>query len=161
MSRSPSPRRSYAEPGKRRPRSAGLSQSPAPNKDSSLQDRRYTSISQTPPPPRANDLEKKRRRDSVSSVDSYISQDKKENTRPSRERGNSRSTRRRFQQVSPPVRGRNTESRSPRRGRGRVVDDREQNRDKRNGGPHDGPPRERSLSPFSKRLALTQAMSIR
>ncbi|CAG8976522.1 hypothetical protein HYALB_00006019, partial [Hymenoscyphus albidus] len=156
MSRSPSPRRSYAETRQRKPRSPSMSRSPALRKDSGHQDRRYNSISQSPQQPRVSDSEKKRRRGSVSSVDSDTSADRKENMRPPRD---SRSTRRRFREVSPPVRGRRTESRSPHRGRGRLVDNHEQQQPPRNHG-RDEPPRERSLSPFSKRLALTQAMNM-
>ncbi|CAG8949513.1 hypothetical protein HYFRA_00007743 [Hymenoscyphus fraxineus] len=52
MSRSPSPRRSYAETRQRKPRSPSMSRSPALRKDSSHQDRRYNSISQSPQQPR-------------------------------------------------------------------------------------------------------------
>lgn len=95
--------------------------------------------------------------------------------RDSRERASSRSTRRKFNQVSPPARGRRTESRSPYRGRRPLSNDRQRVYDRgqdrnrfRNGSPPSGdfrednkaPPREKSLSPFSKRLALTQAMNM-
>jgi hypothetical protein len=70
--------------------------------------------------------------------------------------------------VSPPARGREAESRSPQRGRGRFSDDREPGRDGRNGGlnrngfngENRAPVGERSLSPFSKRLTLTQSMNM-
>ena len=119
------------------------------------------------------DSEKKRRRDSFSSAESHTSEDGRNNRRGARERAGSRSTRRKFKESSPPVRGRRTESRSPHRDRRRrpsndckQIDNRDQvshrngrqppindARDYRNA------PRERSLSPFSKRLALTQAMN--
>ena len=120
-------------------------------------------------------LGKKRRRDSISSVDSYSSGDGRSGVRDSRERANSRSTRRKFNHVSPPSRGRRTESRSPHRERRPLSNDRQRAygrvKDRTrfsNGGPsprgelqENRPSREKSLSPFSKRLALTQAMNMR
>jgi len=102
--------------------------------------------------------DKKRRRDSVSSYDSYSSEE-----RDTRERSGSRNTRRRYQEHSPVGRGRQTESRSPQRGGGRrrLSDDRLVKTENRPSSfDHTEPAarmRERSPSPFSKRLALTQA----
>jgi hypothetical protein len=67
--------------------------------------------------------------------------------------------------MSPPARGRRTESRSPYRGRRKLSNDRQRRRDRfSDGGPprnnYRPPPMERSLSPFSKRLALTKAMNM-
>ncbi|CZR60366.1 uncharacterized protein PAC_10262 [Phialocephala subalpina] len=150
--RSPSP------PADRR-KSISISESPQRRPKS-------TSLSPRPSHQRLPDSEKKRRRESYSSVDSYSSTER----RASRERRSSRSTRRRFQQASPPVRGRKaTESRSPFRERRKLSNDRQ--RDGHRGRDSFGdtvmsssnrppPPRERSLSPFSKRLALTQAMNM-
>lgn len=113
--------------------------------------------------------ERKRRRDSISSSDSYASGDQ-------RGRANSRSTRRRYERVSQSPRGRRTENRSPHRGRGDSfvdrqnagdgfsnnvrpnAEDRNRNNDSMQRLGRNVPQRERSLSPFSKRLALTQAM---
>lgn len=156
MSRSPSP-----SPAPAGPQSRSLSRSPP---RVSGQNHRFAHSSRSPP--RSSNMEeKKRRRDSYSSADSRLSTGD-EHVLQSRELGSSRSTRRRFRHVSPPARGRRTESRSPQRGRGRFSDGREQVRGSRNDGPgrngfHEKslPARERSLSPFSKRLALTQAMS--
>lgn len=158
MSRSPSPRNSAI----RKPMS--MSRSPQRRKpalDESRSLTRSPSISRSPPPRHLTDSEKKRRRNSVSSIESYTSEDR----RKSRERTDSRSTRRRYQQTSPPTRGRRTESRSPYRGRRRLSNDRQRGRDRfSDGGPprdtYRPPPKERSLSPFSKRLALTQAMNM-
>ncbi|KAH7419919.1 zinc knuckle-domain-containing protein [Cadophora sp. MPI-SDFR-AT-0126] len=119
----------------------------------SLPRRRSPSMPMTPPR-RLTDSEKKRRRKSFSSVDSYSS-----------EEGNmlreSRSTRRRYQQASPPARGRTTESRSPHGKRRGLSNDRQHPRPNNEIGDvgNRAPPRGRSLSPFSKRLALTQAMN--
>jgi len=159
MSRSPSPRQA-------RPRSTSMSRSPSRTK-LTRQDRRYSSISRSPPPrPKATE-ERKRRRNSYSSADSLMS-NTGDHVPHSRERGSSRSTRRRYRHVSPPARGRTAETRSPQRGRGRFSDDREPVRPGRNGGfnrngfndENRAPARDRSLSPFSKRLALTQAMNM-
>ncbi|RDL37881.1 uncharacterized protein BP5553_05314 [Venustampulla echinocandica] len=168
MTRSQSPRRSNSG-GKRRLGSPSLSQSPFPN-DSSRQDRRFPSVSRSPPSqPKAMDREKKRRRSSFSSVDSISSDDRRDNRRDSRRRDSSRSTRRRYQHMSPPMRGRRTESTSPKREARRIPSDRDPSReDFGNGGgshrndfkDHQPPARERSLSPFSKRLALTQSMNM-
>lgn len=105
----------------------------------------------------------KRRRESISSVDSYSSADV-QNSIPGeigRERANSRSTRRKYQERSPPVRGRRTQSRTPPpRARRPLSNDRQNG--KSNGvteRKESVPRREKSLSPFSKRLALTQAMN--
>jgi len=154
MSRSRSPQNS-------RPRSASLSRSPSPGR---VNQRRYSSISRSPPLRSSAVDEKKRRRDSYSSQDSRMSEDGNF-VQNSKERGSSRSTRRKYRHVSPPARGRKTASRSPQRGR-RRVSDHEPLRDDRNSGHMNGlkesraPTRERSLSPFSKRLALTQAMNM-
>jgi hypothetical protein len=161
MSKSPSPHRSYTAKRK-------VTRSPSPN-DRKVPRQRHKGVSRSPTPTRtATEREKKRRRDSYSSTGSYVSEDRYENRRPSRERGSSRSTRRRYQQVSPPLRGRTTESRSPQRGRGgrsndledfgpgRTVDEPQRN-DFKN---EHAPVRQRSLSPFSKRLALTQSMNM-
>ncbi|PVH85344.1 hypothetical protein DL98DRAFT_56225 [Cadophora sp. DSE1049] len=149
--------------------STGISRSPSPQRDSREHDsrkigsrsassprRRSPSMSITPPR-RLTDSEKKRRRESYSSVDSYSSDE----GNMSRGRVESRSTRRRYQQASPPARGRTTESRSPHGKRRGLSNDRQHPRP-RNGFDvveNRAPPRERSLSPFSKRLALTQAMN--
>ncbi|TVY38650.1 hypothetical protein LOCC1_G005208 [Lachnellula occidentalis] len=156
VSRSPSPRQA---------RPTSLSRSPS-RTELGRQDRRYSSISQSPPsrPPAAH--EKKRRRESQSSVGSPMS-NTGDHAPHSRERGSSRSTRRRYRHVSPPARGRKAEIRSPQRRR-RFSDDREPGRDDRNGGLNPNsfndenrqPPREKSLSPFSKRLALTQSRNM-
>lgn len=159
MSRSRSPRQA-------RSLSASQSRSP-PRRRMSHQDRGVSNISKSSPTqPRAVD-EKKRRRNSYSSVDSHMS-DGEGHLPHSRERGSSRSTRRKFRHVSPPVRGRRAESRSPQRGRRRVSNDRISIRNDRDGGTkrngfnngHRSPVKERSLSPFSKRLALTQSMNM-
>ncbi|CZS92304.1 uncharacterized protein RCO7_00796 [Rhynchosporium graminicola] len=141
ISRSPSPQRDDKEYSIRR---AG-STSPVV---------RRKSPSRTPPR-RLTDSEKKRRRDSFSSVDSYSSDE----DIISRQRLGSRSTRRRYQQASPPARGRTTESRSPHRKRRDLSNDRQRARNGFGGVENRHPPRERSLSPFSKRLALTQSMN--
>jgi hypothetical protein len=157
MSRSPSPQNS-------RPRSTSFSRSPSQNRGGRQPRRLSTSISRSPPPqPRTVD-EKKRRRYSYSSQDSRMSDDGNV-MQDSRERESSRSTRRKYRHVSPPARGRGTDSRSPQRGR-RRVSDHEPVRDDRKSGHRNGfketraPARERSLSPFSKRLALTQAINM-
>jgi len=171
-----------------------LSRSPSPraiSRDASGSRNYYASRSHSPPlrsapksiSPRGSqspaprhhltDSEKKRRRASFSSAESHDSRGRENNGRGSRERATSRSTRRKFKETSPPVRGRRTESRSPQRDRrrglsnGRRQDDGWQRPSHRNGMrfPSDDAinsrdaPRERSLSPFSKRLALTQAMN--
>ncbi|KAF8864946.1 hypothetical protein BDZ45DRAFT_668873 [Acephala macrosclerotiorum] len=150
--RSPSP------PADRR-RSMSMSESPH---------RRPKSPSLSPRPPRQklSESEKKRRRESYSSMDSHSSTER----RAFRERGSSRSTRRRFEQASPPVRGRRaTESRSPFSERRKLSNDRQRDGQRGRGtfgnsatisNNRPPPPKERSLSPFSKRLALTQAMNI-
>ncbi|TVY81780.1 hypothetical protein LSUE1_G001940 [Lachnellula suecica] len=152
MSRSPYPRQSI--------RRSSLSKSPL-RKRPNGQDGRYSRVSRSPPPRTRPAEEKKRRRDSYSSSDSIMSDDANK-MQDSRERGSSRSTRRKYRHASPPARGRGTESRSPQRGRRRFSDDREPVRDDiRNGMKGNrAPVRERSLSPFSKRLALTQAMNV-
>jgi len=170
LSRSPSPRQRTKRSDSLEPISTRLPEASS-SRDQSFPGR-PTSLS----PHRQRrplDSEKKRRRSSVSSVDSYSSENRRSFARESRERGSSRSTRRKFQQVSPPVRGRKTESRSPNRERRRLSNDRQHvngrgqprasdeafpqhNEARRNGGRL----RERSLSPFSKRLALTQAMNM-
>jgi len=142
--------------------SRSFSRSPPPKLDS-----RARSIT----PPRLGrqaqpESEKKRRRKSVSSVESDSVDEKRE----SRERTSSRNTRRRYGQQSPVGRGRTTESRSPYRpdqssnGRNSGRNSHEQEIDRpatqdRNRPRARTPPRQRSLSPFSKRLALTQAMN--
>ncbi|KAE8445309.1 hypothetical protein EG329_013547 [Mollisiaceae sp. DMI_Dod_QoI] len=155
LSRSPSPQPSR-EPDRRKFRSMSISESPHQRlKSPSLSPRSYRQ--------KLSDPEKKRRRESVSSVDSYDEAEK----RMSGERESNRSTRRRFQQASPPARGRRTtESRSPPRERRKLSNDRQRGRGsfgdggsnlRKNNKPS---PKERSLSPFSKRLALTQAMNM-
>ncbi|KAH8685653.1 hypothetical protein BGZ60DRAFT_522938 [Tricladium varicosporioides] len=170
MSRSPSPHQSHSESKSHRPRSPSLSRSP-PKRSLITETDRFASDSRSPPPrPRAADWEKKRRRDS-SSGQSFSLDDPKDIRRGSRERRGSRSTRRRFQHRSPSARGRKTESRSPQRGRRRLSNDHMSGRgDYRN--ENEGQQfrrqeqenrlatRERSLSPFSKRLAITQAMNM-
>jgi len=156
VSRSPSPRQARPTSLSRSPSRTGLGR----------QDRRYSSISQSPPSRPQAAHEKKRRRESQSSVDSPMS-NTGDRAPHSRERGSSRSTRRRYRQDSPPARGRKAEIRSPQRRR-RFSDDREPGRDSRNGGLNPNslndenrrPPREKSLSPFSKRLALTQSRNM-
>ncbi|KAH8782586.1 hypothetical protein BGZ57DRAFT_758805, partial [Hyaloscypha finlandica] len=165
MSRSPSPREISRHSASRKHMRSNISSSPQrrnPGRNESRSVTRSPSISRSPPLPKhLTESEKKRRRRSSSSADSYTSEDR----RNSRERTDSRSTRRRFQQTSPPARGRRTESRSPYRGRRRLSNDRQRGSDRfSDGGPprdsYRPPPRERSLSPFSKRLALTQAMNL-
>jgi hypothetical protein len=153
MSRSPSPHKEFGGLNSRKPKSSNLSHSP--------------------PRQRLTDSEKKRRRESVSSVASFSSDDRRNYRRDSRERAGSRSTRRKFKQHSPPARGRRTESRSPQRdGRRRLSNDRQRLNDRekyrfnndrpplRDQFQENKAPRERSLSPFSKRIALTQAMNM-
>ncbi|KAI9048511.1 hypothetical protein LZ554_007345 [Drepanopeziza brunnea f. sp. 'monogermtubi'] len=150
--------------------STGISRSPSPHqatRDYSTRKstprngappsrQRSPTMSVSPPRNRHADPERKRRRDSFSSADSYSSAERK----PSRERASSRSTRRRFQQSDPPARGRTTESRSPYRKRRDLSNDRQHARNRLSGIENRlPPPKERSLSPFSKRLALTQAMN--
>jgi len=155
LSRSPSPQPSR-KPDRRKFRSMSISESPH---------QRTKSHSPSPRPSRQklSDSEKKRRRESYSSVDSYGSAER----RMSRERESSRSTRRRFQQASPLARGRRTtESQSPPRERRKLSNDRQRGRGSfgdcgTNLRKNDKPSlKERSLSPFSKRLALTQAMNM-
>jgi hypothetical protein len=151
--------------------STGISRSPSTARPKVEDDARR----EAPPSPRElpTDFEKKRRRDSMSSVDSYSSaEDRRSYRQDSRERASSRSTRRKFQQHSPIARGRRTQSRSPQRGgRSRLSNDRHTNvmegpryANRSPGGDerqkNKAPPRERSLSPFSKRLALTQSMNM-
>jgi hypothetical protein len=160
LSRSPSPKPSTRKIDEGKRRSMSISKSP-PRRDSRRNVARSHSLSKSPPPvQKLTDSEKKRRRASLSSGGSYTSGE----GRDSRERDSSRSTRRRFQELSPPARGRRTESRSPHRGRRRLSNDRRSGRNGfHNGGPvlqENRPPREKSLSPFSKRLALTQAMNM-
>jgi len=160
LSRSPPPRQSTRNLDEGKQRSMSISKSP-PRRDSRRNVARSHSLSKSPPPvQKLTDSEKKRRRASLSSGGSYTSGEGQD----SRERDSSRSTRRRFQELSPPARGRRTESRSPHRGRRRLSNDRRSGRNGfHNGGPvlqENRPPRERSLSPFSKRLALTQAMNM-
>jgi len=105
--------------------------------------------------------ERKRRRSSVSSSASYTSEEDIDHRSGPEDRLNSRSTRRRIKNHSPQPRGRRTESHSSRQIR------REPSFDPKPSGTGDklrsdngnGPPRERSLSPFSRRLALTKAMN--
>ncbi|KAK2625198.1 hypothetical protein QTJ16_005567 [Diplocarpon rosae] len=141
--------------------STGISRSPSPRparkstRRSISPPRRRTSPSMSVAVPRGGlaDSEKKRKRDSFSSVDSYSSVERQQ----SRDRAN---TRRRYQKASPPARGRTTESRSPFKKRQDSSHDRQRPRNLIEGsGNTPLPPRERSLSPFSKRLALTQAMN--
>jgi hypothetical protein len=148
------------------------------NRESQRHLRRSMSITQSPPPlrkrrsptlsrslsPSRTEFEKKRRRTSFSSQDSNSPDD---GARISRGRGSSRSTRRRFQENSPPARGRRTESGSPHRSRRALSNDRKRGRDsigsgRGSQGANSAPvaPRDRSLSPFSKRLALTQSMNM-
>ncbi len=174
---STSPSRSLSPPpnlvtNPRRPRSRSPAQSPPRKNPYRYNSRR--SFSRSPSPqPRARESEKKRRRDSGSSVEPFVSDDGRHSIRGSREREGSRSTRRKFMAVSPPSRGRKTQSRSPYRARRPLSNDRQRahgrDRDEDHVGEEDSPPheykenrvppREKSLSPFSKRLALTQAMN--
>ncbi|KAG9246288.1 zinc knuckle-domain-containing protein [Calycina marina] len=132
---------------------------PRGTKKSSLPPRDALSV------PAAND-QKKRRRSSVSSSDSYVSKSGEDQVGDYGERTDSRSTRRRYQDSSPRERGRRDSKEWPpvRRGsparRGPSADHkpvapvREQMKPARH-----LPPRERSLSPFSKRLALTRSIN--
>ncbi|KAI9642784.1 hypothetical protein NHQ30_008516 [Ciborinia camelliae] len=168
-SRSPSPSESRRESDTYISRPTRRSHSPL-RPTSSRYKRRTPSLSPSPPPRQDTwDSGKKRRRDSMSSVDSYSSRDRPD-MRDSRERANSRSTRKKFNDRSPEARGRRTESRSPYRGRRRLSNDRrrfdepdvrqERRESSASSETHaPPPPRERSMSPFSKRLALTQAMN--
>lgn len=148
LSRSPE---SSREPDKQKFRSMSISESPY---------QRPKTLSPSPPPrKKLPDSEKKRRRESYSSKESYSSTE----MRASRaERGSSRSTRRRYQQASPPIRGRRpAERRSPLRERRRLSNDRQRDRASFGTSTNSrGPPKERSLSPFSKRFVLTQAMNM-
>ncbi|PSS27340.1 hypothetical protein M430DRAFT_38122 [Amorphotheca resinae ATCC 22711] len=173
ISRSPSPRPSVRNSTADKAYSANRSHSP-PTRVTGHRRRPSASTSRSPPPRQhLRDSERKRRRDSYSSVDSYTSEDGRSNTWNSRERPRSRSTQGKSRQVSPPARGRRADSRSPHRGRRRLSNDRRRLTDREkphfsNDGPpprnelkeNRDPPRERSLSPFSKRLALTQAMNM-
>ncbi|PBP18632.1 hypothetical protein BUE80_DR010612 [Diplocarpon rosae] len=141
--------------------STGISRSPSPRqarksaRRSISPPRRRTSPSMSASAPRSGlaDSEKKRKRESFSSVDSYSSAERQQ----SRDRAN---TRRRYQKASPVARGRTTESRSPYKKRQDSSHDRQRARNLIEGTENTPlPPRERSLSPFSKRLALTQAMN--
>lgn len=169
-SRSRSPIR---KPKARNRRRSSFSPS-TPRRGSNPQEAREKVEPPSPSPSRRlSELDRKRRRSSVSSVDSHLSGDERHHRRGSRERVVSRSTRRKFQQHSPVERGRKSESRSPYRGGRRLSNDRQRSR---NGAPGDcknaatstrnrpkeskPAPKERSLSPFSKRLVLTQAMNI-
>ncbi|ESZ92664.1 hypothetical protein SBOR_6925 [Sclerotinia borealis F-4128] len=168
ISRSPS-REARRAPDAYSSRPVRRSHSPS-RPTSSRYKRRTPSLSPSPPPQQdIRDSGKKRRRDSFSSVDSYSSRDEQE-MRNSRERANSRSTRKKFNDRSPNARGRRTESRSPYRGRRGLSNDRrridepqikqERRESFASAEPHAPPPkRERSMSPFSKRLELTQAMN--
>lgn len=159
MSRSPSPRRSSENSPQRAHKSntqARMSRTPTPTRDVY-----HRSVSPLPRP--STDSERKRRRGSVSSVESYIS----EGIRESRERTSSRNTRRRYEERSPLRRGR-PDSRSPHHAHNRSENNRplgrhgsinDDNQRKEASAKATAPPRERSMSPFSKRLALTQAMN--
>jgi hypothetical protein len=141
--------------------STGLSRSPSPPSKSRMSaspqrpgsSYRHEIVKEKP-----TDSERKRRRDSVSSADSYISEDRRVPRRGSRERTSSRSTRRKFTEFSPQARGRRTESRSrsPFRARRPLSNDRKRMNIVEQ--EYRAPPRERSMSPFSKRLALTKSL---
>jgi hypothetical protein len=231
------------ERGRKRDRQEELesSQSKRRRSISSISSRSVSTISTNrsrSPPPRAQldpASEKKRRRDSVSSVESYSSDDQYRGKRRDR-RSESRSTRRKYTDVSPPLRGRSRKRSSSSTSQDRPSRDysegelpRHENERARRRSPHGrdienvkpqperyaspseradgghqrrahdtedsghnrryrdddryqttakmadtsnrasrgsqnvntGPPRERSLSPFSKRLVLTQAMNTR
>jgi hypothetical protein len=147
-SRSPSP---IHEPEHmERPSQQARTASP-PQEDPPLNRSRATST------PRS---ERKRRRGSFSSNDSYVSGS------DHGRRASSRSVRRRYQRSSQSPRGRRMENRSP-RGRRGSFDDRQGAVERfSNSGrllqkvDRSLPQKERSLSPFSKRLALTQAMNM-
>ncbi|RKF71876.1 hypothetical protein GcM1_250280 [Golovinomyces cichoracearum] len=102
--------------------------------------------------------DRKRDRQSSSSSASYSSDYDRSSSR--------KSTRRRYRSVSPPMRGRTAKGKSPfslqKHNRSEVVDTNITHRD--NSVPKENerisPMREKSLSPFSKRLALTQAMNM-
>ncbi|RDW60948.1 hypothetical protein BP6252_12331 [Coleophoma cylindrospora] len=156
-SRSPPPHRSARESSFKRSLSRPRSGSVSPHRGTS-------------------GIERKRQRGSSvsSSAGSYISQTQPEDRKEPDVR---RSTRRRYSSQSPEARGRMTrsKSRSPVRERRRLSNDRRQDNgrgpplNKHNNGNGSGAMqntarqsglvRERSLSPFSKRLALTHAMS--
>jgi hypothetical protein len=134
--------------------STGMSRSPSSPPRQHVGDVDTRKAAPPSPRQRPTDFEKKRRRDSMSSVDSYSSaEDRRDYRRDSRERASSRSTR------SPQRGGRRMLSNDrhtnameePRHANRSPVRDQRQNRP---------PPRERSLSPFSKRLALTQSMNM-
>ncbi|RDW91325.1 hypothetical protein BP5796_02490 [Coleophoma crateriformis] len=156
------------------------SRSPPPHRSvressfkSSLQGPRAGSVS---PHRGTSGIERKRRRGSSvsSSAGSYISQTQAEDRKEPDVR---RNTRRRYSSQSPEARGRMTrsKSRSPVRERRRLSNDRRQDNGRgpplnrhnigsgsgamQNTAQQSGLARERSLSPFSKRLALTHAMS--
>jgi len=173
ISRSPPPLEPSRGTAMPRPRHSD-SPPPSPQSRSNFeQNSKFTNRSHSPPPEhRVAAVAKKRRRNSASSVDSYSSEGDSMGKLGSREERNSRSTRRRFKQSSPPMRGRRTESRSPHRRRRPLSNDRQRTSNQDNGhftfgGPSQldrfegtrGPPRKQSLSPFSKRLALTKAMN--
>lgn len=139
---------------------ASRSPSPSPGLDNG-KDAISRSHHSPPSHPQAQpvSVERKRRRQSVSSADSYSANDKEVYRRSSRERTSSRSTRRRFEEHSPPARGRPSNGRkrsatpeAARPSNGRPAPGAQHRQDNVR-------PRERSLSPFSKRLALTQSMN--
>jgi len=165
LSRSPSPRQDRSQPS----RLIRTSRSP----DLNLRHHVHSRMSRSPTT-RATQYEsdRKRRRGSCSS-ESFSSDEEQHYRGSHRDYIDSRSTRRRFKELSPPSRGRSTESRDPDRGRRRPSNTRRREfrleRDRVRDGerargvepPKENrpPAKERSLSPFSKRLALTQAMN--
>lgn len=147
------------------------------SKSRSMSRSRSRSRLRSVPPRQDSGTEKKRRRGS--STSSSGSEDSQLNPRDTRDRIYSRSTRRRYSQQSPSTRGRHaTSDRSPGRGRRRHSNDRRLShegpkilrglsRDRSSSDlPHERSrkeegPRDRSLSPFSKRLAMTKTINMR
>ncbi|KAH8821057.1 zinc knuckle-domain-containing protein [Xylogone sp. PMI_703] len=155
-------------------RQSSFSRSPlrrSGNGDSDRYNKRYMSASRSPSISRRRSLgssERKRRRGSRSSVDTSASEGRSQ-ARDSRAPEDDRNIRRRYSEVSPVGRGRRTESRGPDRRRRSRSNDRRLPQSRNETGAErsfhgtavpKAPPRQRSLSPFSKRLALTQAMNM-
>ncbi len=113
-------------------------------------------------------LDKKRRRDSTSSSSSASSSYDSDETRALRRRDPSRKNRRRIKSRSPNPRGRKPSGMSPDRARTAPshrrqgsIEGRGRTGQEDRGFPAASPkaaPRQKSLSPFSKRLALTQSL---
>lgn len=176
--RSPSgsPRRAQELPPRRR-RTSSISRSRSPARRSEDREdarsyKRYPSASRSPTLSSMRsrgDSERKRRRSSQLSADSYSSEDRPTQSHDPKALDDDRNKRRRYQEASPVGRGRRTDSSRPERLRREHSNDRrfpvsrDENRTGRDTGGTAAPrpaPRQRSLSPFSKRLALTQAMNM-